>query len=47
MIIAYFLLFISLSNSYNIIDLEPYRYSHYMNDLEKTEDSVIIYKFEP
>ena len=47
MLLAYFLIFISLSNSYNIIDLEPYRYSYYMNDLGKTEDSFVIYKFEP
>ena len=47
MILAYFLIFISLSNSYKIIDLEPYRYTYYMNDLEKTEDYVVIYKFEP
>ena len=37
MILAYFLIFISLSNSYKIIDLEPYRYTYYMNDLEKKE----------
>ena len=46
MLLAYFLIFISLSNSYNINDLEPYRYSYYMNDLGKTEDSFVIYKFE-
>ena len=47
MIVVYFFIFISLSNSYKIIDLEPYRYVYYLNDLEKIEDSVVIYKFEP
>ena len=47
MILSYFLILIAFSNSYNIIDIEPYRYIYYMNDIEKTEDKVIIYKFVP
>ena len=32
---------------YKIIDLEPYRYIHYMDDIDKTNDKIVIYKYQP
>ena len=44
-----FLFFLSFANSfgYKIIDLEPYRYTYYVNDILKSENNTVIYKFQP
>ena len=47
--IFYTLLLVILTHSYQyeIIDLEPYRYIYYVNDIIKSENNTIIYKFQP
>ena len=47
MLLVYIFILIAFSNSYKIIDLEPYRYEYYMDDFLKTEDKAIIYRFVP
>ena len=49
MVFVYFLFFLSFTNSfgYKIIDLEPYRYTYYVNDILKSENNTVIYKFQP
>ena len=44
--ILYILIFLAFSSSYQykIIDLEAYKYTYYVNDLE---DNIVIYKFQP
>ena len=46
MVLFYILIILSFTCSYQykIIDLEPYRYNYYVNDLE---DNIAIYKFQP
>ena len=47
MSLIYFFILLAFTNSFNVIDLEPYRYIYYMNDIEKTEDKIVIYRFVP
>ena len=49
MSLIYLLILIALINSheYTTVDLEPYRYIHYVNDILETEDNIAIYKFQP
>ena len=43
-----FIIFVFTSSiQYKIIDLEPYRYIHYVDDLEKTNENIVIYKYQP
>lgn len=46
MVLLYILIILvfSFSNQYKVIDLEPYRYTYYINDLE---NNTAIYKFQP
>ena len=48
MTIYIFIIFVFTSSiQYKIIDLEPYRYIHYVDDLEKTNENIVIYKYQP
>ena len=49
MILIYLVFLISFIKSYNykIIDLEPYRYRYYVNDMSDIEDNIVIYRFQP
>ena len=48
MSIYIFILFLfSSSYQYKVIDLEQYRYIYYVKDIIKTEDKIVIYKYQP
>ena len=41
------ILFVTNSYQYKIIDLEPYRYIHYMDDIDEKNNNIVIYKYQP
>jgi len=48
MVFLYIFILLAFTNSYQyqIIDLKPYRYIHYTDDLVKTKDNIVIYKYQ-
>ena len=47
MVFIYLFILLAFANSYQyqIIDLEPYRYKHYADELVKAKDNIIIYRY--